>query len=334
MNHNLLILLIISNLPLILFFNQIVRKFNIYDQSDGVRKFQKTPISLFGGSIIFYNIFILLFFEKIINLNFINSFTFSSNRETAAFVFGLISFFMIGLYDDKYNLNPYKKITLSTIAILLVLNLDQNILISELRFSFFDYIIELRSFSYFFSILCFLLFVNALNMFDGINLQVGFYSLVICIIFIIKGILVDLNLILIFSLLIFLFYNYQSKIYLGDSGVYLLAFLFSYIFINSHNSDKIFLADEIFIIMFLPGVDMLRLFLTRITKGKNPFIADSNHLHHLLIKKYSIKFAFCFSQTVILFIIVGYHYVAFKLFFLIAAIIFYILTILLLKINK
>ena len=305
MNHNLLILLIISNLPLILFFNQIVRKFNIYDQGDGVRKFQKTPISLFGGSIIFYNIFILLFFEKIINLNFINSFTFSSNRETAAFVVGLISFFMIGLYDDKYNLNPYKKITLSTIAILLVLNLDQNILISELRFSFFDYIIELRSFSYFFSILCFLLFVNALNMFDGINLQVGFYSLVICIIFIIKGILVDLNLILIFSLLIFLFYNYQSKIYLGDSGVYLLAFLFSYIFINSHNSDKIFLADEIFIIMFLPGVDMLRLFLTRIIKGKNPFIADSNHLHHLLIKKYSIKFAFCFSQTVILFIIVG-----------------------------
>ena len=68
------------------------------------------------------------------------------------------------------------------------------------------------AFSYFFTILCFLLFINALNMFDGINLQVGCYSLIVCIILISNGIFSDLNLILIFSLLIFLFYNYKNKI--------------------------------------------------------------------------------------------------------------------------
>ena len=331
MNHNLLIVLITLNLPIILFFNHLIKKFNIYDKSDGIRKFQKNPIALFGGSIIFYNIFVIIFFEKITYINFINDFTFSSNRELVAFGVGLIAFFMIGLFDDKYNLNAHKKLILSTVAILLVVSLDQKILIKELEFSFFDYIIELRSFSYFFTILCFLLFINALNMFDGINLQVGCYSTIICIIFIICGIYIDLNLILIFSLLLFLFYNYNNKIYLGDSGVYLLAFLFSYFFISSHNNFKIFLADEIFIIMFLPGIDMLRLFITRVAKGKNPFIADSNHLHHLLLKKYSVKFAFFFSQLLILSTIVGYYFIDYKLFFLISIIIFYIFMILFLK---
>ena len=33
---------------------------------------------------------------------------------------------------------------------------------------------------------------------------------------------------------------------------------------------------------------MFRLFLKRIYKGKNPFIADNNHFHHILLKKFSI----------------------------------------------
>ncbi len=38
--------------------------------------------------------------------------------------------------------------------------------------------------------------------------------------------------------------------------------------------------------MMLPGIDMLRLFLFRTIKGKNPFIGDSNHIHHLLVNKF------------------------------------------------
>jgi UDP-GlcNAc:undecaprenyl-phosphate GlcNAc-1-phosphate transferase len=33
----------------------------------------------------------------------------------------------------------------------------------------------------------------------------------------------------------------------------------------------------------LPGVDMLRVFLIRIIKKKNPFSPDRIHLHHLLV---------------------------------------------------
>ena len=39
----------------------------------------------------------------------------------------------------------------------------------------------------------------------------------------------------------------------------------------------------------LPGLDMLRLFIERIFKKKDPFDGDKNHLHHYLIKKNSLK---------------------------------------------
>ena len=34
---------------------------------------------------------------------------------------------------------------------------------------------------------------------------------------------------------------------------------------------------------------MFRLFIERIIKKKNPFSADRNHLHHFLIKEFSLK---------------------------------------------
>jgi UDP-GlcNAc:undecaprenyl-phosphate GlcNAc-1-phosphate transferase len=41
--------------------------------------------------------------------------------------------------------------------------------------------------------------------------------------------------------------------------------------------------------MLIPGLDMLRLFFERIVSGKNPFQADRNHLHHLLINNFSFS---------------------------------------------
>ena len=35
----------------------------------------------------------------------------------------------------------------------------------------------------------------------------------------------------------------------------------------------------------LPGLDMFRVFIERIFKNKNPFLADRNHLHYLLLDK-------------------------------------------------
>ena len=39
--------------------------------------------------------------------------------------------------------------------------------------------------------------------------------------------------------------------------------------------------------MMLPGIDMLRLFIFRILDKKNPFLPDKNHIHHLLLEKFT-----------------------------------------------
>ena len=68
-------------------------------------------------------------------------------------------------------------------------------------------------------------------MFDGINYQVGIYSIFICIFFIINNYFTIFFIIILISLLFFLFMNHQNKA-LGDSGSYLLGFIFSYFLLS------------------------------------------------------------------------------------------------------
>ena len=49
-------------------------------------------------------------------------------------------------------------------------------------------------------------------------------------------------------------------------------------------------SDKILLIMFLPGIDMIRLFFIRIKNKKNPFSPDRNHLHHKLLEKFGYKY--------------------------------------------
>ena len=90
----------------------------------------------------------------------------------------------------------------------------------------------------------------------------------------------------------FIFYqNLKDRIFFGDSGIYLLAVIISFFTIDAHESNLLF-ADEIVLILLLPGIDMLRLFIVRIIAKKNPFYPDREHLHHLFLKKFNFKKTF------------------------------------------
>ncbi len=327
----LILFLVIFNIILILGFKSISEKLKIEDRADGIRKFQQTPVSLLGGSLILINIIIAFLFDYFLHdINLLNNFILT-NREIFSFVVGIFTFYIFGLFDDKYNLSSNYKLTISTFLIVFFLLIDNNLLISKLEFSFSNHIIELKSFSFFFTILCFLLFINALNMFDGINCQSGSYCNLIFLIFVFKGIIPEFSLIIILAISFFLLLNYKNKIYLGESGVLILAFIIGYIFIKaSSNSYNYFLADEIFIIMALPGLDMFRLFILRLYSGKHPFSSDTNHIHHLISKHYTNTKTFIIIFIFILVTIILYFYIDFKLEFLISYIILYFLIIFLL----
>ena len=133
-----------------------------------------------------------------------------------------------------------------------------------------------------------MLLSNAINLIDGIN---GL-CILICIIILFWILLAfkDDNFVYvtIISLIFILFYNLKGNIFLGDSGSLLLGSLIGLLIINNYNNELLltnFPVENIFIVLMIPGIDMLRVFIIRILNKKNPFSSDRNHLHHMLLNK-------------------------------------------------
>ena len=88
--------------------------------------------------------------------------------------------------------------------------------------------------------------------------------------------------------------------FLGDSGTMLLGFVMSYFFIKSYNLDGILYSDEIFLIMMIPGFELLRLAITRLIKKKHPFKPDNHHIHHYMIKKFGYLKSYFIIQLLLI----------------------------------
>ena len=116
---------------------------------------------------------------------------------------------------------------------------------------------------------------------------------------IIKNFSIDLNIVILLTSLFFLKINYNSKSFLGNSGSYFLPFLLGSLFILFYNSDSNIVADEIVMLIFIPGLDLMRLFFMRIINKKNPMHADRNHFHHYLMKKKSNFETICIIYSII-----------------------------------
>ncbi len=269
----------------IFFFNLrfISKKIRIFDEPDNKLKKHKIKVSLLGGTFIFVNVslfFLINFFSKdsIIDL---------TNEEIITFLLILFSFYVIGIYDDIKRIMPNFKLLLIILSTLIITYLYPDSKIDILKVTFFEHDYNFDEYSIPFTILSFALLANALNMFDGINLQLILFSIFTFLIFIFKGIFLNFSLIILVCLFSLLILNYKNKIFLGDSGAFIISGILGFILINQYNNNpSFFKSDEIFIILMVPGIDMLRLFIFRIYKKTNPFRGDLKHLHHLIKNRF------------------------------------------------
>ena len=62
--------LIILNFLILFFSKNLLNQFKILDKPDGIRKFQKNPVALLGGTFILINILTLIFFDYFLNTKF------------------------------------------------------------------------------------------------------------------------------------------------------------------------------------------------------------------------------------------------------------------------
>lgn len=257
----------------------IAKKLGLVDVPDKKLKNHKKNIPVIGG-IIFVLITILIlgfsFYAK--NILFIKILLLS------------LACCIVGIIDDIYKIKANPKFFFTTLILLIFLTIFPELRINNIIFSdnFFMKNLNFENkliLSIAVTILCYQLLIHAFNMADGHD---GIASLMaitwLAYIYFVKTnfqFLVPI----ITALLLFMYFNLKSKIFLGDSGNYFLSTLLGSLIIINNNTYKNFSAEEIFILLMLPGIDMLRLFLTRIKNKQNPLIGDRRHLHHFLFKR-------------------------------------------------
>ena len=297
--------------------NLITNYLNFYDLPDK-RKIHKKKISKIGGIVLYINI--LLYY--LINLFF----------QFSEFNFYLLIFlsliFFINLVNDKKDISPSLRLITCYLIFLVWCFIDKSLVIKNLYFEFIDLNINLGQYGYLITPLFFVIFLNALNLFDGVNLQSISYIFLFFIFFLLNEIDLSNHLYLFIFFIFFSIYNLKNKIFLGDSGISIFATLITYIIITNYNFEQNLLnCEEILAMMFLPGIDMLRLFLYRISKKKNPFNPDKNHLHHHILRFVLPKFVFLyqFFFYIILLFLMYFLYLSYYLIFIIL-IIMYVLA--------
>ncbi|WP_027378940.1 glycosyltransferase family 4 protein [Chryseobacterium daeguense] len=273
---------------------KISRRKNLMDEP-GVRSSHLRKIPNLGGIAIFYSIGISasIFAYELFDLY---KFLFAS----------LIILLYIGVMDDIVVMRAYKKLVAQIVVSSLIV-IGSDIRIRSL-FGIFG-IYEMGYFiSILFSIITFIILINAFNLIDGIDGLAGGYSIICSALFGVSYYrlgeynysLVILSAVIIGAVLAFLYYNLSNyranKIFMGDTGSMLLGFLLAFtsicfidIFIDRElpNVPKYHLQSAPVVavaILILPIVDTLNVIIIRLANKKSPFDADKNHIHHKLLK--------------------------------------------------
>lgn len=272
---------------------KISRRKNLMDEPT-IRSSHERKIPNLGGIAIFFSlgvcapIFAYELFEQY-------KFLFAS----------LVILFYVGVTDDIVVMRAYKKLLVQiAVSVLMVVGSDVRI---RSFFGLFG-IEELNYyFSVFFSILTFIILINAFNLIDGIDGLAGSYSVLSSAVFAISFYrlgeynypLVVFCIIIIGAVLGFLKFNLSKershRIFMGDTGSMILGFLLAFTAIQF--IDVFIDKDDIMIpryhllsapvialsILILPVIDTFSVILIRLFKKQSLFKPDRNHLHHRVL---------------------------------------------------
>lgn len=208
-------------------------------------------------------------------------------KELNFFLFFIFGILIVGIFSDtEKKLSPVSRLILQTSIIFISVYLFKNT-ISSTNLQILDNVLNYKFLSIFFTTFCILILVNGTNFIDGTNFNVIGYYLCIAIILLFFENFGKLNFLsintldLIIILLVLAVLNSLNRLYLGDSGSYLLGFIFGFELINYYNLN---LPSPFFIILLLwyPCFELLFSIFRKINFNRSPLKPDSKHFHQLL----------------------------------------------------
>lgn len=260
-----------------------------------------------GGIAIFLTLFV------------ISSYYYITGKEIYDFslLIPLIILTVVGLYDDIQEVDFKLKFIFQIIVAKIII--DSGLIVENLHGFLGLYEIG-RIAAQILTIFIIVALINAINFIDGIDglaiSAVIFFIVAFEFFTYYESPFYYLSQIILISLTPLFYFNYRkkNKIFLGDSGSLFLGSLVSIYVVYILNNEYIIkeeydLNKIIFILSILtyPIIDIIRVFFIRVFKGKSPFKADKNHIHHLLIKKFNshklVVFGIYFINTIVLLVL-------------------------------
>ena len=246
----------------------------------GERKIHTKPVSRIGGVAIWAST--MLTFLCLVFLSY-----YPYGSLLSGILLGSSLMFLLGLVDDIYNLNAkfklFIQIAIATLVYLLGVQIS--------NIPFFGGV-DLGFWSYPITILWIVGISNAVNFIDGVDGLAGSVVTVNAITLAIIAVTMSpsspisalIGFILAGSMLAFLTYNFNpAKIFMGDSGALFSGFLLATISITGVMKTATIAILLPFVVLAVPIMDITFSSLRRISKGKSPFVADAEHIHHKLL---------------------------------------------------
>lgn len=242
---------ILTPILLILLLRTFSIKTKILLEYPDERKQHNQPVPLLGGLVLFISAMIFSALGLI------------EKELSRDICFYLV--FIIGILDDMFELRYYIKLIMQILVS--ILYVQSNIITAAN-----NHVINIIATAAWFVVI-----LNAFNLIDGIN-----------------GLLIGLSIIyaaftgnfwLILPLFVLLFFNMNEKTFMGDSGAFILA----YIFISSNSANMPTQLGALIVFFGYPIYEIVSSFLRRILMKRNPFRADRYHLHYIGSEQFGLS---------------------------------------------
>lgn len=204
---------------------------------------------------------------------------------------GMIIIHLVGLIDDFRNLRALLKLVIQIVAAIVVTLGPFRI--ERITVPFIWYNVELGLLSYPVTVVWIVALSNAVNFIDGIDGLAGGSSAITVLFFSVIALLVGQGVTALLaigvfgSLIAFLMFNGPpARIFMGDSGSYVLGFTLSVfpLILADGTGNSLDMIPAV-TLLAIPILDMTSSVFRRMRRGKHPFSADREHIHHRLMDR-------------------------------------------------
>lgn len=244
------------------------------------RKAHEGHIPLIGGIAIYLSVLItsILFIKY--------------SRDLNLYLVASALVLFLGALDDRYQLSVRVRLVAQVLVASLVI-FGTEIYLHSLGFILGSIELKLGVFGVLLTIVAIIAGINAINMIDGMDGLAGALSLVAfaALAFLLSRVTNAWSLLpalFIAALLGYLVFNLKlhssfSKIFMGDSGNMLIGLTLIWLMVIGVELEEPALRPVTALyIIAVPLIDMASVIMRRIKSGQSPFLADRQHLHHLL----------------------------------------------------